>query len=264
MIERPPQFNASRLPREVAPGLFWLGECLVLPYKDLVLHSSTSVYLLKGEDAALLVDCAFPSDRPSLYAQLDSILADGPELRYLFLSHQEVPHAGAVGHLLDRYPNAIAIGDIRDYHLYFPDLAERFEQRRPGDVIDLGGTSFELVEPVVEDLLTTSWGIGTPQNALFSVDGVSFGHMHEAGHCGMTASELPELDITQMGSYVIHFALPWMGRVDTAPYVTALERLIREREIEVVLSTHGLPITDLAETMPKIYEGMRHAHEFIA
>ena len=79
---RPPEFNYETLPREIVPGIFWLGECLALPYRDTVLHSCTSVYLIKGEDAAVIVDCGFPSDRPSIYRQLDEVLADGTPLHY--------------------------------------------------------------------------------------------------------------------------------------------------------------------------------------
>jgi flavorubredoxin len=258
-MRRPPEFVRTLLPRELAPGIFWLGECLALPYKDTVLHSCSSVYLIRGEEGAVLVDCGYPSDRAGLYDQLDRVLADGPPLRHLFLTHQEVPHAGAIGHLLKRYPEAVAIGDVRDYHLVFPDLAHRFVDVPVGHSIDLGGTSFEIVEAIVKDLTTTRWGFATEQRTLFSADGFAFAHYHEAAQCGMTAEEVPQLDIGEMGSVINFYALPWMQVLDTEPYVQAIAEMLDERQVEIVASTHGLPITELDRVMPQIYEGMRAA-----
>jgi flavorubredoxin len=258
-MKRPIEFTKDTLPRELAPGLFWVGECLAIPFEGKVLHNCQSMYVLKGEDYAMLVDCGFPSDRSTVFRQLDEILADGTELRFIFPTHQELPHGGGVAHLLDRYPGAMAIGDVRDYHLMFPEFADRFARVDPGDRFDLGGTTFEVIEPLVRDLVTTLWGIATPQQALFSADGYCFGHYHEAHQCGMTAEELPDLDIERLGRLVNYFALPWMGKIDVEPYIERTEELIRDRDINIVGSAHGLPVTDVQPQMDAIYESMRGA-----
>ena len=39
-------------------------------------------------------------------------------------------------------------------------------------------------------------------------------------------------------------------------YVDKLEELMDELKVEIVAPTHGLPVTDLAATMPKVREGL--------
>jgi flavorubredoxin len=253
-------WNAGLLPRELAPNVFWLGECLPMPYRDTLLHSYGSLYLVRGSEASLLVEAGLPVHSDVTETQLATLLQSGPPLRYVFLTHQETPHAGGVGRLLEQYPDAIAVGDVRDYHLFFPTLADRFQSLVPGDTLDLGGgTSFRVTSAVIRDLITTQWGFAPSQRVLFPSDGFAFAHYHRAGQCGKTAEETSELEIADMGGLFIEQALPWMCYTDLEPYVDRLEAMIAELAVDIVAPSHGLPITDLGATMPQIVEGIRMA-----
>jgi len=50
--------------------------------------------------------------------------------------------------------------------------------------------------------------------------------------------------------------LYWTTTTDMNIYVDRLEELIADLHVEIVAPTHGLPVTDLAATMPKIREGL--------
>ena len=47
---------AERMPREVAPGVFWIGDCLAQRHKGKVYHGYNAAYLVAGNDASILVD----------------------------------------------------------------------------------------------------------------------------------------------------------------------------------------------------------------
>jgi flavorubredoxin len=246
------------LPREIADGVFWLGECLVLPYRDTFYHSYGSVYLVRGEEASLMVETGHPKDLDRLERAFDGLLADGPPLRYLFTTHQELPHAGGLGRWLSKWPEAVAIGDISDYALIFPEHADRLVPMRPGSSVDLGGTEFRLVEGVFRDLMTTIWGFDSARRVLFPGDGFAYSHYHEEGQCGSLAEEVPEIDFPQMASMFTEFAFYWTRFVDVEPYLERMDDLVRdELRTEVIAPTHGLPIGDVDAILPKIWDGLR-------
>ena len=41
---------AARMPREIAPGVFWIGDCLAQRHKGKVYHGYNAAFLVAGED----------------------------------------------------------------------------------------------------------------------------------------------------------------------------------------------------------------------
>ncbi len=246
------------LPRELAPGIFWLGGCLVQTYKGETIHGYNSSYLVAGEESSLLVEAGHPKDLPVIESQLEGLFARGvPELRYVFTTHQETPHASGIGRWLARYPELTVCGDVRDFHLVFPQFEHRFRILDVGDQIDLGGTSFLLVESVIRDYISTVWGFDTLRRALFPGDGFAYSHYHSPSHCGKIAEEAPELDLPDMTAVFAELALYWTRFSDMEPYIERLDEVLEELKVELICPTHGLPITDFDVTLPRIREGLR-------
>ena len=92
------------LPREVAPGIFWLGECLEQRQQGKIYHGCNACFLIVGDTASMLVETGHPKDFPIIEGQLNKLLAGRPPLKYLFVTHQETPHCGGLGRVLSRYP----------------------------------------------------------------------------------------------------------------------------------------------------------------
>ncbi|MDX6590822.1 MAG: hypothetical protein QOJ13_18 [Gaiellales bacterium] len=251
--------RTSELPRELARGVFWLGACELFPYKGEVIHSGDSLFLIVGDDASLLVEAGLPNDHRVVAEHLDALLADAPALRYIWPTHQETPHAGGIGRLLARYPTASVCGNVKDYHLFFPELKNRLVPTAFGDRIDLGGTEFVAVEPVIRDLITTQWGFDTRSRTLFTADGFAYAHHHAADQCGRLAEEVPELDIPDMTGLFTDQSLTWARYTTMEPYVERLDRLLDDLEVQVVAPTHGLPVTDVRAVMPRITAGLMSA-----
>lgn len=253
------ELDDDALPRELAPGLLWLGTCLPVPYRGDVLHSYTSTYLVSGDDHSLLVDPGITGDPGVLEAQLEAALTDRPPLKFIFLSHQETPHAGGVGRLFERFPDVVAIGDVRDYHLFFPEYAERFRPTGVGESVELGNNTFTVLHAVIRDLPTTRWGFASAQRALFASDGFAYAHHHKADQCGKTAEEVPELDITELAGVFYQYALPWILLTDMEPYIDELEALFADRDVAIVAPVHGLPVTNIQANLPRTSASLRKA-----
>jgi len=249
--------NLSKpMPRELADGVFWLGDCLEQRAKGKIYHTYNAAFLLCGTDASMLIETGHPKDFPIIEKQLKELLANRAPLKHLFVTHQETPHSGGLGRVLARYPEAILCGDMSDYHLAFPQFADRMLPMTLGDEIDLGGRSFIAVEPVIRDLRTTWWGFDSKERVLFPGDGFAYSHYHEDGHCGLLAEEAISLDLADVSAVFADRALFWTKFTDMKLYVDRLQWLCDRLDVKAIAPTHGLPILNVRQTMPRLQEGL--------
>lgn len=244
------------LPREIAPDVFWLGECLEQRFKGIVYHGYNAAFLVIGENASLLVETGHPKDFPHIERQLNELLAGRPPLKYLFITHQETPHSGGLARVMSRYPEAVLCGDVSDYHYVIPQWVDRMQSMERGEEIDLGGRSFRVVEPVIRDLRTSWWGFETRDRVLFPGDGFAYSHYHEDGHCGLTAEEAISLDLPDVSSTFANLALFWTKFADMKKYTERLNEVLEELNVKMIAPTHGLPITDMDVTVKKVSQGI--------
>lgn len=246
------------MPREIAPGVWWIGDCLEQHFKGRIYHGYNAAFMVVGSKASILIDTGHPKDFPVIERHMDQILAANPAspLTHLFLTHQETPHSGGLGRVLARWPGLQVCGDMSDYHMAFPQYADRMHFMREGDEIDLGDRTFVAVEPVIRDLRTSWWGFDSKTRCLFPGDGFAYSHYHWDGHCGMIAEEADTLDLPDVCAVFQERALFWTTFVDMQRYVDRLEWLMAKLDVQVVAPSHGLPFTDMARTYPKIREGL--------
>lgn len=248
------------LPRELAPGIHWLTDCLTLYHQGQPVHSYSSAYLVDADPdkGSLLVDTGHPRDWEEIERQLDVCHAKGvPPVRWIVPTHSEVPHSANLGLLLERYPEAKAYGDMRDYHLIWPEHVDRLVEMRAGDCIDLGKTEFVFVPAVVKDLVTSLWGYATAQRCLFPGDGFAYMHHHHLGECGKVAEECPELPVEEFTSLFAEHALYWTKFTDMERVIAKLDALLDvEFPVDVIAPGHGNPVIDPKVTFPRFKEGL--------
>ena len=242
-------------PRRIAPGVFWLGGCLSAYSADEEVHYHVSSYLVVGSRATILVDTGDPAHRELVLAQLDAALG-GRSLDYVFPTHPEIPHAGNLPALLERYPSARAVGDVRDYWLHYPEFGGRFEARRPGEAIDLGDREFRFLPAHIRDLENTLWGHDDGAGMLFVSDGFSFIHdvpapdgedepVHRPGQCRLTSGEMPEPPTVDQAAYGTGKALYWTKFVDVGSAFAAIEHMLDELPTGLIGPAHGNVIDDV-------------------
>lgn len=254
----PVTLDVPALPREILPGLAWLGACTAIGYRDDVVHSYHAVYVLSGSDASLIVDTGPPKDWPILERQLDAVLARGrPPVRYLVPTHTEVPHCGSLGRLMAKFPDAVVAGDVRDFHLFFPGSEARLRRMGVGERIDLGGgTGYEFVDAVIRDIDTSLWGYDSGSRTLFTGDGFAYAHHHRAGQCGLVTEEMPDLPIGELTALFAEYALYWMNFTDLENHLRRIDELLTTHPVAVVAPGHGSPIMEPAVTLDVIRAGL--------
>jgi hypothetical protein len=246
--------------RRIADGVYWLGGCLSAFSGGEEVHYHVSSYLVVGSRGTILVDTGDPAHAPLVLAQLEQAL-DGRPLDFVFPTHPEIPHAGNLPALLERYPGAVVVGDVRDYHLHFPEFVERLAPRAFGETIDLGGRIFRFVPAYIRDLENTLWGYDSGSGTLFVSDGFSFIHDvpssdvasrdddeepgHRPGQCRLTSGEMPAPPTVEQAAYGTGRALYWTKFVDVSKAFAAIERTLGELPTSFIGPAHGNVIDDV-------------------
>lgn len=247
-----------RFPREIAPRTFWFGCCLEVSEGTKILHNHNSCFLMIGDKATVLIDTAMPFGWKTLRGELAQALG-GRQLDYVFPSHPEGPHMGNIGPLLETYPGLQIIGDLRNYHLYYPHAVHRFCDVRAGDALDLGGRVLEFIPAFIHDLPNTLWGYDPGEGILFVSDAYPYTHDHEVDQCSMTSEELPDEIRPEDTSIVIGRALNWAKYVDATGMLKELRRFLDTHEVNLIAPAHGGVITN-PEEITRVFEaGLQRA-----
>jgi flavorubredoxin len=260
------------IPREIADGVWWLGGCLESAAFDEPVHFHTSAYLIVGQDKTLLFDTAPPGAWDAMERDLARILGDR-KLDYVVPSHPEIPHAGCLTRVLSMYPEARVLGDLRDYHLYFPDYVDRMDPVPHGTTIELGGGfRFTILDAIIEDLPITVWGYEHSQQVLFPVDALGYGHLpqsadlpdeplHRPGECALLSSELEKPPAMNLAQHLTQSSLYWSRFVDITPYMERFDALLQTHPAKLIAPAHGSVVDDLDVIMPVMREAHRRAYE---
>lgn len=222
------------------------------------IHSS-STFLVRGGTASLLVDTGTPTSWPSLEGCLDELLSESG-LDWIFPTHLEYAHAGALDRLLQKFPAARVVGDPDDYEMYYPHVRERFVAVRPGDELDLGdGYRFVFIRAVLKDLVNTLWAYETSQKIMFVADGFSYTHretseegspVHGPTECTMLSSELPHSPNPTQAAYLNRAAFWWTRYRDITPFIAALRALLSQYPTALAAPAHGGVVDDVEAFIP--------------
>lgn len=235
------------IPRMCTPDLAWVGGCSnsagwpgradVRP----ITHEPCTAFVIIGSEKTLMLDTGHFGLWYSLEGQLEAVLQGRP-LDYIFPSHQEIPHTGNLGRLMKKYPNSVAVGDVRDYHLFHPELdIERLQPKKHGERINLGDREFVFLDAIWKDLTGTMWGYDTKLKLISTADGFGYIHQHEEGACG---TMFHEMEAAQLDKIRARPAMPFFGmrQRDQKVRVAAFRNLMKQYPIEIICSGHCGPI----------------------
>ena len=235
--------------REFVPGVFWVGGCLIVRFRTPNIHSHMSAYVVRGSQRTLFVDTGHPKDWPRVREHIDDLVGDRG-LDYIFPTHQEYPHAGNLGLLLRAYPEATVVGDVRDYHAYFPAFADRFRKVAPGEHLDLGDREFVVLPAPLRDLPSTLWGYDTRARVMFVSDGFAYSHQHLAGECDRMSEELGRDPSEEEITFVNERALHWTKFVDSDPMFDEVADLLDRYPADFIAPAHGNVISNPDAVVP--------------
>ncbi len=244
-------------PREIAPDTYWFSTCLEIAVGERTVHNHNSCYLLLGDEATVLVDTGMPIGWELLRDQIVDVLG-ARNLDYIFATHPEAPHMGNAGPLMEMYPQARLVGDLRTYHLYFPGKEHRFIDLKAGEFLDLGRRRLVMIPALIYDLPNTLWAYEPDLQIMFVSDAYPYTHDHETHQCAMLSDELPRRPKVEDTSRVIGGALNWTRYVDAEVLSNEIDAFLIKYPAKIIAPAHGA-VTPQPEILTEVFkEGLRH------
>lgn len=224
--------------RRVASDLYVVGECV----EGVRGHEAVRVYVLKNGERSILIDTGSHLHRERIMDGLVEVL-DGNPPETIFLTHTELPHAGNVRAIAEKWPKATAV--VSNTIIPYIELAPIVEMARISlapiaDVATFSGRAFEFVNAPLKDQPATQWILDFKTKTLFTAD--AFGYYHAPGECELfDGVDGPSIRIADMRDYH-RVAFRYLRWVIAGPLNQALDEVF-ERDVEIIAPVHGNPMT---------------------
>lgn len=209
-------------------------------------HQPQNCFVLRDDGAMLVVDPGPAIVVTKVLAGLESQLSvDRPPL--VFLTRYQLDGIGNLGSVAELLtPSAVYSGGVINPFDSFDqvgaaqgrDLSLTFTRITPGETIEYGDCTFEVLAPMLR-LLATYWGFDRRTGTLFTSD--SFTHGMVADPTARPVIDDPAADPTTLEDVRahIHATFEWLDGANTAPIVEHLVRMFDEREVEVIAPDRG-------------------------
>ncbi|HVL89205.1 MAG TPA: MBL fold metallo-hydrolase [Actinomycetota bacterium] len=200
-------------------------------------------FLIKG-DEPILIDTGMTPDKEEFLATLGSLI-DPADLRWIWLTHADRDHTGAISELLELAPNArvatafITLGLMLAGNQPIPP--ERAYLVRTGTVVEAGSRSLEAIRPPLFDNPGTVGFYDRTSGVLFSSDFLG-GVMPSMDHAyADDITEVPDSDVATGQLLWGSVDAPWVHNADEAKFGRDID-MVRACDPKIVLSTHLPPI----------------------
>jgi flavorubredoxin len=198
---------------------------------------AVNAFVLHGPEP-VLVDSGIVAERDDFLEALRRVI-DPAELRWLWLTHTDFDHIGAIHSLLDESPNLRVITTflgVGILNLFAPLPIDRVNFVNPGEHITVGNRTLTAVKPPAFDNPSTTGFVDDRSGALFSSD--CFGAL--LAEVPTSAADLDAEDLRTGQTFWATVDAPWLHAVDTGDLARALDG-IRRLEPSMVLSSHLPP-----------------------
>jgi flavorubredoxin len=191
-------------------------------------------FVLHG-DVPVLVDAGPVVEREGYMTALKSVI-DPVDLRWIWLTHTDGDHIGALGQLLAEYPDikvittflGVGIMSVSD-----PLPMDRVQLVNPGQSITLGSRTLTAFRPPTFDNPSTTGFFDTSSGVLFPAD--CFGALLQ--DVPRNAADLSEGDLREGQVFWATIDSPWMHEVDRGKLVHELDA-VANLEPSLILSSH--------------------------
>jgi flavorubredoxin len=200
-------------------------------------------YLIRGEEPAL-IDTGITPEVPEFDVALRDLI-DPNDIRWIFVTHADRDHVGALARLLTEAPNATVVTNIGTFGIMSvgsePIPPERAFLVRDGSTHDIGDRTLRAVRPPTFDSPATLAFFDPKQNILFSSD--CFGAPFTTPEAALAddVATIPEEDLESAQLLWGSLDSPWAHFVEEPRFADNLERFLQDRP-DKVLSTHLPPI----------------------
>jgi flavorubredoxin len=190
----------------------------------------------------MIVDTGTPANRAQWMTDVFS-LVDPDDVRWVFLSHDDVDHSGNLDEVMTRCPNATLVCNwamIERHSNCFEFPLERCRWVMDGEPLDIGDRTLHAIRPPVYDSPTTR-GLFDPSTGVYwAVD--TFATPLPDPMMGIADLD-PEFWAEGMSLFALGAVSPWLSMVDPDKYGPYVDR------------SQGLDITTIAACHSPVIEG---------
>lgn len=198
-----------------------------------------NAYCLLGAEPTL-VDTGLSPLTEEFRARLWNIV-DPADLRWIIVTHDDRDHTGSLMPILDEAPNATLVTNFISMVMMSDDWElpmDRLRLINSGEQLDIGDDVFETFRPPAYDSPGTLAFHALRRNICFSSDCMG-GFMPAMAE---TAEDLPAADYHAGVAMFTSALSPWLHDTTPGRWQAGLDA-VRQRRPDVLLSTHGLPIS---------------------
>lgn len=223
-----------RSPYTAAPGIDVVPSLVELPNLGSL---AINAFVLHGEEP-VLVDAGVVAERDDFLAALRTVI-DPADLRWLWLTHTDFDHIGAIPALLAENPHlrvVTSFSGVGIMGLFDPLPMDRVHLINPGQTLVLADRTLTAVRPPSFDNPITTGFHDDRTGALFSSD--CFGAL--LAELPEDASELSEAELRAGQVLWATIDASWLHTVDPEILARDLERT-RRIEPSLILSSHLPP-----------------------
>ena len=226
-------------PTLIAPDTYVIHQVQPALGQPLFVYLNSMVIL--GREP-MIVDTGTPANREQWMTDVFS-LVDPDDVRWVFLSHDDVDHSGNLDEVMTRCPNATLVCNwamIERHSNCFEFPLDRCRWVMDGEPLDIGDRTLHAVRPPVYDSPTTR-GLFDPSTGVYwAVD--TFATPLPDPMMGIADLD-PEFWAEGMSLFALGAVSPWLSMVDPAKYGPYVDR------------SQGLDITTIAACHSPVIEG---------
>jgi flavorubredoxin len=231
--------------RRVEPELIAPETYLIHQVQDAI-GAPLSVYLnslvIRGAEP-VIVDTGTIANREQWLADVFSLVAP-EDVRWVFLSHDDVDHTGNLEQVVERCPNATIVASwaLQERHANaFEFPMARMRWINDGDTFDVGDRRLHAVRPPVWDSPTTRGLFDDRTGVYWGVD--AFATPMPLGATDTVAEFDPEFWADGLAMFVHNALSPWLGLVDPAKF-TAACNAVQSLGMRAIATAHSPLITE--------------------
>lgn len=198
----------------------------------------------------VLVDTGMPVDRAEFLDRLWASV-DPADLRWVWITHPDRDHTGALMQVLDAAPHARVVTNFLGFGilgLEYPITPDRVHLLNPGQSLDVGDRTLHAFRPPLYDSPATAGFVDSRSGAVFTSDCFGAPVAEAELAVGDTANDIAPGDLAAAQLLWATADSPWITGVDRARYGAELGRLA---DLDQVLSTHLPPAHDMG---PRLLE----------
>jgi flavorubredoxin len=224
-------------PTEIAPDTFVVRATQGEGVAPVAVHLNTMV--IRGSEP-IVVDTGVPAFRDRYLDDIFS-LVEPEDVRWVFLSHDDVDHYGNLEALMASCPNATLLTSWFQWERLgnLPSVApHRMRWLAVDERFDINGRTYAAVRPPLYDSPTTRGLLDTATGVYWSSDCFATTVPHALDY----VDELPEDEWVDACIGHAQLLSPWVAMVDRAMYHAEVERFAR-LDIRTIASCHSPTIS---------------------